>query len=198
MNQDLAQRDRGLRESVTVVWWWDPRLDQDLPRRYGIRWTTASGSVHGSVLVSGHGTDPADPNDPSIEAALRAETPRAVQYQRSVRLVHARAATAADLTAEAQLAIAGFPLEELPLDTSDPGFIGGISALETSDSAQGIEARVILRAGLTATHRQTFADWAVQSLRVYLMHRGEQCDLEELGWTATAGGRMQALAYQRR
>ena len=80
----------GGRPYPVVVWWWDRRLDVEVPPTYGICWVElvdGREARFGQVAVSRRTAEPADVDDPAVAAELHYQLQR--QLGTMIRVDHA-------------------------------------------------------------------------------------------------------------
>ena len=85
----MVDRSGGRRYPV-VVWWWDRRLDVEVPPTYGICWVElvdGREARFGQVAVSRRTAEPADVDDPAVAAELHYQLQR--QLGTMIRVDHA-------------------------------------------------------------------------------------------------------------
>jgi hypothetical protein len=109
------------------VWWWDRRLDVEVPPTYGICWVElveGREARFGQVAVSRRTAEPADADDPVVAAELHYQMQRRLGTM--IRVDHASRHLAA-LGVDRRLAVRGCPTATVSMGGVDPDVLGGLT-----------------------------------------------------------------------
>ena len=117
----------------TVVWWWDRRLDTDVPPTHGIRWmelVEGREARSGRVTVSQRTADPTDLDDAAVAAELHYQLQRSLATM--INVDHASRHLDA-LAVERRLAVKGCPTVPVSMPDVELEILGGLTVRPGGD-----------------------------------------------------------------
>ncbi|HEY5846140.1 MAG TPA: hypothetical protein VIT42_05045 [Microlunatus sp.] len=172
-----------------VVWWWDRRLDIDVPATHGICWVELVQNREarfGQVPVSQRTADPENFDDAAVKAELHYQLQRSLATM--INVDHASRHLNA-LCVDRRLAVLGCPTVTVPMDGVDGDVLGGLTV------GPGRQMLMVVRHNLEPAERDQLLLWAEAELES--QHEdGLGDDWDKRGWTPTKSG-WQILARSR-